>query len=135
MKSTTLIIVICLSLFSCSGQIKESFLIGEWKVIEFSADTPELSHFVIEAGREEALSSVYVFNKDGQLDLKSGYYLNGVKGTWNFNPESKELTISYLDEEETGKETNLIQSLSESKMIWVQNLKGLGTLTFTLTKE
>ena len=124
-----------ITFLSCSSKIDTSKIIGNWKVIEFSADTPDLSPAVIDAGKKEALSSHYSFLKNGDSNLKSNYYKNGNKRTWNYNETSNFLTINNKEKTEIGPENYKIVSLNDNKMVWSQNLGELGSLKMTLIKE
>ena len=134
-KLLILACTILISILSCSSKVDTSKIIGKWKVIEFSTNTPELSPAVIDAGRIEALSSHYSFLKNGDSNLKSNYYKNGKERTWNYNATSNVLTIKNKEKTETGPENYKIESLNDNKMVWLQNLGELGSLKLTLIKE
>jgi len=126
---------ILISVLSCSSKVDTSKIIGKWKVIEFSANTPDLSPAVIDAGRTESLSSHYSFFKNGDSNLKSNYYKNGKERTWIYNSTSNVLTMQNKEKNEDGPESYTIESLNDNKMIWLQDLGELGSLKLTLIKE
>ena len=135
MKKLALMILLSLGLAGCQGQIEVSQLLGKWKVSGFNADTPNLSPAIIEDGRVEAMSSEYDLSSDGKSFLRSDYYIKGQTGNWIFDKDSKKLTITHSNEEEMGPTTYTVESVSETKMVWIQEIEGIGTLTLTLKKR
>lgn len=129
------VVALCSVMVGCQGQIEESDLVGKWSVVGFSAETPNLSPAIIEGGKAEALSSVYELKEDGTSVLISDYYINGSRGKWSYEGEKKLIRISHSDDNDSGDEIYMVKSVGDSKMVWMQEIPGVGTLTMTLTNQ
>ncbi|WP_436515637.1 hypothetical protein [Ekhidna sp. To15] len=129
MKYIRLILLIALA--SCGGTIDETKLVGEWRVEEFSANTPDLSPALIEAAKEDAISTTYILNSDGTYTVASNYDPNGIEGAWKFYS-----TGDLLELTEIGVSTQMfsVESLDSVTMVWVQDVADFGNLTFTLKR-
>lgn len=129
MKHTLLILTIVLS--SCQSQINQSDLNGEWNVTKLNANTPGLSPILIQGAREEAISTSYWFNQDGSYKETSNSNPIGKEGLWEFHPSNNLLELT--DEGVSGQ-IFIVKSVDTSKMIWFDDMKELGSLTYELTR-
>ncbi len=132
-KTILLLVLITISIYGF-GQINKEEIVGTWKIIDFSANTPELSPSLINGAKEEALSSVYTFKIDYTFNMTSNYISNGEGGKWEITSE-KVLVMIYDSGREQNKEIYQIEILKDNSMKWKQDLEELGTISMTLKKE
>lgn len=121
--------------FSCGNHLDENELNGNWAVVEFKANTPEISPSLIEAAKVEALSTRYSFQKDKRFSMKSNYYSKGEHGNYEFIPKTNRIKMIYSSEEDNSTEEYKIEILNRNSMKWKQDLVELGSLTMTFKKE
>ena len=122
-------------IYSCNSQINEGDLVGNWKVIEFRADMPDLSPALIEGAKSEALSSSYSFLEGNTFNMKSDIIYNGEGGKYELISGKKVIKMTYNPGGDKDLEEYEIQSLDSKSMIWSQDMGDLGTLSMTLKKE
>lgn len=135
MKKHLLLLFMITGIFnSCIGQIKQSELIGKWKVVHFEANTPTLSPEIILDAKKEALSSIYQILENNKSILASSYYNRERKGTWKFNEDTQELIFNHDVNSDMGLETSKIIYLTGNMMKWTQDLGELGSITMVLEK-
>lgn len=130
-----LIYVASLLLMSCESKMNEADLIGNWKTVEFKANTPQLSPALIEGAEAESLSTSYSFHKDHTCSLRSNYNPNGLVGKYEFIADSSLIKMSYTAEGDTIVEAFEIELLNSNTLKWKQELGELGNLVMTLEKE
>jgi hypothetical protein len=78
--------------------LKKENILGTWDVVDFEGEIREASRELIDAGRKESLSSVYVFKKDNSFRLTSNYLKEGVEGSFKVFEDERVLRIIYKDE-------------------------------------
>lgn len=129
MKYSLLLIPIVIT--ACSSKIDESRLVGEWQVSEFHADTPELSPMLIDAVRQDAISTTYILNEDKSFVEISNTRPSGAEGFWRFREEDNLLE---LIDEDAGTQPYFVRSVEANEMIWFQPMEGIGSLTIILKR-
>lgn len=80
-----------------SGLSLKERIYGTWEVVDFEAQVNEASEALIAAGKQESLSSVYVFKEDGTFRLTSDYLKEGREGTFKIYEGLRVLRLSYND--------------------------------------
>lgn len=118
-------------LVSCGSKIDESNLPGEWRVVEFESNTPELSPMLIAAAKEDAITTTYVLNADGTYKVASNYDPNGVEGVWKFYSSGDLLEMTEVG---VSGQMFIVESLVSGTMVWTQEIPDFGSLTFTLKR-
>lgn len=134
-KTLVLLIIGLITLASCKNRISEEKLVGTWRVIDYSANMPDISHMIIIGAKELALSEVYVINADGSYQLMDSYKDKPQWGKWTLNTDGDEPYIKLLASEIDQPMQFIILSCSESKMVWQWNDKELGSSEYTLQKD
>lgn len=132
LKNTLLFCFFIAALFTgCSNEIDKKHLVGNWKVVDFTVNTSELSPTIVEGGKATALASSYSFKADKTVSLESNYYSQ--TGKYEILEKSNVLVMTTA--EDGSAEIYSIKSLSGNSMVWIQDMGDLGTATLTLTKE
>ncbi|MFT5724695.1 MAG: hypothetical protein ACI9JN_001816 [Bacteroidia bacterium] len=129
------IVVAIIQFYSCSTEYNAKTIEGYWEVIEADVKMPDLSPTIIDAGKELALSSAYVFNDDSSYVETTNYYPEGIKGKWWVDMDSMILVLRNTDEEIPGNAEYNFRLESKRKMIWTQDYDGLGSIVLTLKKS
>jgi hypothetical protein len=135
MKKNILLLLVVVFFYNCSSKINENEIIGNWKVVEFMSNTPELSPILIEATKNEALSSNYSFHKDKTFKMKSDYKPNGESGKFKFTSKKRTFELIFNSGNKNDIEKHQIVSLDANLMKWTQNIEGIGSLSMTLKRE
>lgn len=131
-----LAVVLCVVFLSaCAGAQEKKEVLGEWKVISFESNLPEISPLVIEEGKRIALSSTYIFNQDLTCDQVCSYLDETKTGEWSIGAEGLELIIDWNIEGKVEKETIKFDHISSDLMIWTNDFGKIGTLTMKLEKQ
>lgn len=132
-----LYLLVSFLIISCSDElsITEENIAGNWKVIAFEANTPELSPDIVNAAQEEALSISYILKSDHRVYMSSIYYNEGESGSWKFNKETNTIQLDSQFEGKDVSENFVVKRITAEQMEWQQVLVGIGELSFTLQKH
>lgn len=103
-------------------EINNSNVEGKWKAEKFISTIPDIPQNVVEAGEKEFLSSVYTLNADNSMEMSSNYFINGAKGRWELNGETKEISMFYEYDTIKGVEKYIITSLSDLHIVLKQEM-------------
>jgi hypothetical protein len=124
--------LMALLLFACNKPaVVEEALPGQWKVIDFKADMPDLSPKLLEGTKEAALANMYAFQAD-----KSMSFNDVEKGIWTYDMQTKTLNIKYEEGSQgPSVEAYQIQEMTDTRMTWFQEVPELGSMTITLEKK
>jgi hypothetical protein len=116
--------VLFLLSYACDREIEinNKNITGTWQASEFESEIPSIPPEYKEAGEKEFLSSVYTLREDHSMEMRSDYYNNGAFGRWEFNPDSKEISMIYQYDTTEGIEKYIITYLSENKMVLHQDI-------------
>ena len=123
-------LIISLVLWSCGTNIESKNITGNWSVISFKADMPELNSQIIKLGEKEALSSHYVFREDYSFQMKSAIFPEGIEGKWEIDQESNSLILNG----DTKPQIQKIIFLDSRQMQWIQTIDSLGTIKTSLER-
>lgn len=137
MKIKFLIPVLFILFVSCNQEIEinQKNISGVWKASVFDAQVSNLSSADRESGEKEFLSSVYTLNEDKSLEIHSEYFKNGVKGLWELDVKTNEISMTYMDGELDALEKYTVKSLTKNKIVMHQEInandyKGYVEITF-----
>lgn len=137
MKRIFFISCMLLFIMSCSTEIEINHknISGVWKASEFNAQVTNLSPADRESGEKEFLSSVYTLNEDKTLEIHSDYFKNGVKGLWELDLKTNEISMTYMAEGMDALEKYIVTSLTKDKVVMRQEIdandyKGFVEITF-----
>ena len=120
---------------SCNIGTNKENIIGNWRIVNFDANVKDISPILINAGRREALSTTYIFNKDSTFIMKSASFIEGQQGRWSIDAKNKTILFDF-DNDKMDNDTYTLEELNQFNMLWSQKLdQGFGTITMILEKE
>ena len=122
-------------LFACGNKFTENDLIGKWHVTNMKSELINISPMLIAEAEKEAKSSVYHLKENYELEMTSNFIDYGARGKWNLNTENNILTFNFNDSPYKSEEVYYIESLEGNELVLKQEVKELGTIKFTLSKE
>jgi hypothetical protein len=127
MKKGILILVCGLILAACNEKVAltEENISGVWKASNFESTVPNIPAEYQEAGKQEFMSSVYTLNSDNSFELRSDFFSSGALGRWEFNPETKELSMFYEMDTTHGVEKFNVTELSGTSMTLRQDIPSM----------
>ena len=125
----TLVICSLIFLCSCGAAVNASDIPGKWQVIDFDAKMPDVSPMLILAAREEAVSTVFVLSNDGNFAETSNFNPEGIEGSWVFSTSNNSLQVT---DSQGSERVFVIESINDGRMIWVQELDELGSMSYIL---
>jgi hypothetical protein len=130
--------VLLLFIVACNQEIEinHANIAGVWKASIFDAEVTNLSSADKASGEKEFLSSVYTLNADQTMEIHSDYFKDGVKGLWEIDPKTNEISMTYKDGENEALEKYTVKSLTKNKIVLRQEInandyKGYVEITFT----
>lgn len=127
MKKYLIILISGMLFAACSEktELTEENIAGVWNAKEFESTIPNIPADYQEAGKQEFLSSVYTLNKDNSFELRSSFFVNGAFGRWEFDPDTKELSMFYEMDTTHGVEKFNITALTATSMTLRQDIPSM----------
>ena len=134
-KTFTVQFFLFLLLIACKSLINGDDLIGTWKVIEFSADMPDVSPVLIQESKDIALSTVYTYNSDNSMLRISEVESKADVGSFELLDEGMRIIMMFDTEGYNSDEKYEIVSYNGKTMRWKYNYGELGSLVMKLKKQ
>jgi len=135
MKAYKLItIILVLLMFGCSSGIDSNKIVGNWKIVSFKVDMPNLNPEIIKLGEKEALSTSYLFRKNHSFQMKSAVFMDGIEGNWEIDQEANTLKLKDNSFDNGIPQIQKIIYLDSRNMQWVETFDSLGTINMTLER-
>jgi hypothetical protein len=135
MRKSLFIVLMLLLSINCTSGISENQLVGNWKIIKFVSNTPDLSPELVNGARENALSSTYTIKIDKTYNIRSSQSGTEEYGKWTFNQTKNLILFSTEQDGENILDEYEIVSINEKEMVWFQDLGELGKLKMILKRE
>lgn len=125
MKKISFIALTCLvafSLTSCGSDEGCSFK-GNWKVKSADIQSSRLPEATLQIAKEDMLATIYEFEKDGKIAIRTNSGGKGRQGTWAFNKTGSE--VSWTTKAADGEdyvETSIVNNCSASEISLSQRM-------------
>lgn len=128
--------IICLLLLclSCKTEKKSDYIFGKWEVSNIDINIEEMSSELIEGAKKEALSTVFIFNEDGSIDMSSLFLPDGKTGVYEINDSASSLKIIFDPENPEAFEKYELKLLEDNNMEWYLSMAPMGDMRLSLTK-